>query len=80
MPNAEQADVTVVAQDTGGSADAPPLAGRLGVTPIPVGVSLALVATSSFSTLVLELVAGRLLAPAVGVSLYSWTEIGRAHV
>lgn len=75
MPNAEQADVTVVAQDTGGSADAPPLAGRLGVTPIPVGVSLALVATSSFSTLVLELVAGRLLAPAVGVSLYSWTAI-----
>jgi SAM-dependent methyltransferase len=42
---------------------------------MPVAVSFALVATSSFATLVLELVAGRLLAPAVGVSLFTWTAI-----
>lgn len=42
---------------------------------MPMAVSFAVVAVSSFATLVLELVAGRLLAPAVGVSLYTWTAI-----
>ncbi len=32
-------------------------------------------AGASFCTLVLELVAGRVLAPYVGVSLYTWTSI-----
>jgi len=30
---------------------------------------------ASFCTLVIELVAGRILAPFVGVSLYTWTSI-----
>lgn len=34
-----------------------------------------IVFTASFCTLVIELVAGRLLAPHVGVSLYTWTSI-----
>jgi SAM-dependent methyltransferase len=38
-------------------------------------VVFALVASSSFAILVLELVASRLLAPAIGVSLYTWTAI-----
>jgi|APCry1669189034_1035192.scaffolds.fasta_scaffold02677_3 spermidine synthase len=41
-------------------------------TPWP---ALAIVAGSSFATLVLELVVGRVLAPAIGVSLYTWTAI-----
>src|SRR5688500_11896082 len=36
---------------------------------------LVLAFTASCATLVLELVAGRLLAPFVGVSLYTWTSI-----
>ena len=44
-------------------------------SPLPAWVSMALVAGSSFAVLVLELAAGRLLAPAIGVSLYSWTAI-----
>ena len=31
--------------------------------------------TASFCTLVIEIVAGRILAPFVGVSLYTWTSI-----
>ena len=35
----------------------------------------AVVFVASFCTLVIELVAGRVLAPYVGVSLYTWTSI-----
>lgn len=37
--------------------------------------SYLIVFVSSFCTLVLELVAGRILAPFIGVSLYTWTSI-----
>ena len=37
--------------------------------------ALAVVFIASFCTLVIELVAGRILAPYVGVSLYTWTSI-----
>ena len=37
--------------------------------------AFVIVAGSSFSTLVLELVMGRVLAPAIGVSLYTWTAV-----
>src|SRR2546421_5195807 len=38
-------------------------------------VSLLIVFMASACTLVLELVAGRILAPFIGVSLYTWTSI-----
>src|SRR3954466_2341932 len=38
-------------------------------------VSLLIVFMASFCTMVLELVAGRILAPFIGVSLYTWTSI-----
>lgn len=38
-------------------------------------VGLTVVFLSSFCTMVLELVAGRILAPYIGVSLYTWTSI-----
>ena len=38
-------------------------------------VSLLIVFMASCCTLVLELVAGRILAPFIGVSLYTWTSI-----
>ncbi len=38
-------------------------------------VSYFIVFVASFCTLVLELVAGRILAPFIGVSLYTWTSI-----
>lgn len=38
-------------------------------------VAAAVAFTASFCTLVIELVAGRVLAPYVGVSLYTWTSI-----
>src|SRR4051794_41606485 len=38
-------------------------------------VSLLIVFMASFCTMVLELVAGRILAPYIGVSLYTWTSI-----
>ena len=37
--------------------------------------SCALVFISSACTLVIELIAGRIMAPYVGVSLYTWTSI-----
>src|SRR6266511_2704673 len=37
--------------------------------------SYLLVFGASVGTLVLEIVAGRLLAPAIGVSLYTWTTV-----
>jgi predicted membrane-bound spermidine synthase len=40
-----------------------------------VGGAAAVVFIASFCTLVIELVAGRILAPYVGVSLYTWTSI-----
>ncbi len=40
-----------------------------------VGFAVLLAFTASAATLVLELLAGRLLAPFVGVSLYTWTSI-----
>ncbi len=41
----------------------------------PVVRAAVIVFTASFCTLVIELVAGRVLAPHVGVSLYTWTSI-----
>ncbi|HET8773727.1 MAG TPA: fused MFS/spermidine synthase [Thermoanaerobaculia bacterium] len=41
----------------------------------PVIRAAIIVFTASFCTLVIELVAGRVLAPHVGVSLYTWTSI-----
>src|SRR5579883_1552971 len=38
-------------------------------------VSVVLVFISSFCSLIIELVAGRILAPYVGVSLYTWTSV-----
>ena len=38
-------------------------------------VSLLIVFMASCCTMVLELVAGRILAPFIGVSLYTWTSI-----
>ena len=43
--------------------------------PPPVIRAAIVVFTASFCTLVIELVAGRVLAPHVGVSLYTWTSI-----
>src|SRR5205085_3706920 len=40
-----------------------------------VATAAAIVFISSFCLLVIELVAGRILAPHVGVSLYTWTSI-----
>src|SRR3954464_10963222 len=40
-----------------------------------VWVSLLIVFMASCCTMVLELVAGRILAPFIGVSLYTWTSI-----
>jgi spermidine synthase/MFS family permease len=42
---------------------------------LPVAWAAALAFAASAATLVLELVAGRMLAPYVGVSLYTWTSI-----
>ena len=57
-----------------------PLSGGLDVEkerPISGGlwVSYFIVFMASFCTLVLEIVAGRILAPFIGVSLYTWTSI-----
>lgn len=41
----------------------------------PVPVSAFAVFLASFATLVIELAAGRILAPYVGVSLYTWTSV-----
>src|SRR3954452_16019173 len=38
-------------------------------------VACGLVFISSFCTLVIELIAGRIMAPYIGVSLYTWTSI-----
>ncbi len=56
-----------------------PCAPSKGGQPVPAGpsgwiLSLAVFA-SAFGAMVLEIVAGRLLAPYVGMSLYSWTAI-----
>ncbi|MCC6627519.1 MAG: fused MFS/spermidine synthase [Chloroflexi bacterium] len=42
---------------------------------LPVIAACAVVAVSSFCTMLIELAASRVLAPYVGVSLYSWTGI-----
>jgi len=47
----------------------------LSVTPKKAVKANAVVFIASFCTLVIELVAGRILAPHVGVSLYTWTSI-----
>src|SRR5262245_37427237 len=38
-------------------------------------IACAIVFVASFCTLVIELIAGRLMAPYIGVSLYTWTSI-----
>src|SRR5919205_587942 len=38
-------------------------------------VACAIVFIASFCTLVIELIAGRIMAPYIGVSLYTWTSI-----
>src|SRR2546425_1253181 len=38
-------------------------------------VACAIVFVASFCTLVIELIAGRIMAPYIGVSLYTWTSI-----
>src|SRR5438093_3853609 len=38
-------------------------------------VACAIVFIASFCTLVIELIAGRVMAPYIGVSLYTWTSI-----
>src|SRR5574339_1066881 len=38
-------------------------------------ISCLLAFISSFCTLVIELIAGRIMAPYIGVSLYTWTSI-----
>ena len=45
------------------------------VAPIATVKAAIVIFISSFCTLVIELVAGRILAPHVGVSLYTWTSI-----
>src|SRR5579884_4484107 len=42
---------------------------------VPRGIAYVVVFVSSCCTLILELVAGRILAPFIGVSLYTWTSI-----
>src|SRR5689334_13872527 len=42
---------------------------------VPRGIAYLVVFVSSCCTLILELVAGRILAPFIGVSLYTWTSI-----
>src|SRR5437879_13605577 len=42
---------------------------------MPRPVAYLIVFVSSCCTLILELVAGRILAPFIGVSLYTWTSI-----
>src|SRR5205823_11015744 len=42
---------------------------------MPRPVAYLVVFVSSCCTLILELVAGRILAPFIGVSLYTWTSI-----
>src|SRR5438876_2208134 len=42
---------------------------------MPRPVAYLVVFVSSCCTLILELVAGRILAPAIGVSLYTWTSV-----
>jgi spermidine synthase len=53
---------------------APRPASRFQVSGNP-GLASAVVAVSSFCTMAIELAASRILAPAVGLSLYSWTGI-----
>jgi hypothetical protein len=53
---------------------APPTAPR-GERPIGIWEAYALVFTASCCTLVIEILAGRILAPYLGVSLYTWTSI-----
>src|SRR5512139_60952 len=43
--------------------------------PMGTGKASVVIFISSFCALVIELVAGRILAPHVGVSLYTWTSI-----
>src|SRR5438105_10587691 len=38
-------------------------------------VACAIVFVASFCSLVIELIAGRIMAPYIGVSLYTWTSI-----
>src|SRR5687768_15584744 len=38
-------------------------------------IACAIVFIASFCTLVIELIAGRIMAPYIGVSLYTWTSI-----
>src|SRR4030042_2213214 len=45
------------------------------VVPMDTVKASVVVFISSFCTLVIELAAGRILAPHVGVSLYTWTSI-----
>jgi hypothetical protein len=42
---------------------------------MPAAIAYLVVFAASFCSLVLELVAGRILAPYIGVSLYTWTSI-----
>ena len=42
---------------------------------MPILVAYSVVFLSSGCTLILEIVAGRILAPYIGVSLYTWTSI-----
>ena len=41
----------------------------------PMWISCLLAFISSACTLVIELIAGRIMAPYIGVSLYTWTSI-----
>ncbi|HJO06820.1 MAG TPA: fused MFS/spermidine synthase, partial [Chloroflexota bacterium] len=54
-----------------------PDSGLGGAEPARWGLAKANVVVffASAATLVLELVAGRLMAPSIGVNLYSWTSI-----
>ena len=40
-----------------------------------IWIAYLIVFTSSACTLVIELIAGRIMAPYIGVSLYTWTSI-----
>ena len=55
------------------------MAAAVHVSPAPPALTAwlayLLVFAASFCTLVLEIVAGRVLAPAIGVSLYTWTTV-----
>ena len=42
---------------------------------LPILQAIAIVFIASFCTLVIEIIAGRMLAPYVGVNLYTWTSI-----